>query len=193
MHAMTLCISRNVGCGLCANGSTATVFGSCVGCPAGSYGSAGICHPCAAGTYTASNGATACVACPAGRYSTTNATNGTRCAPCPRGTYANASGASTCLACAAPITLTGAPSEGYANQIGQEACTPRRTSCDPGYYINRTFDRTEDHACVRCAVSCGDAFCFVLPNSTLTPEATALSPGIISLPKNWCMFCLCML
>jgi hypothetical protein len=122
----------------------------CSSCPAGSFFDTALrlCQPCAAGTFTASEGKALCAPCAPGTASPANSTacavcapgsytpgpGMSRCEPCPAGTFSSLQGASLCRSCG-PGTRAFGP--------GLAACTlcPVQSSsngthclCDAGTY-----------------------------------------------------------
>ena len=181
-------------CNPAASVLNATSTGACALAPPGYYAVAGVCAPCAAGTYRYESGGTACLACPANASATGAAqtlcvcaagqyalyANGMQqCAPCPAGTVVVASACQTCDAGTAwtPFSpwLTGACGPGTFRATPASACQP----CALGTYAAGV----EATACVACATG---TYASAPGRSTC---ATCTAAGTYAQPYYGCVPC----
>lgn len=133
------------GCSLCPVGTYCPGDNNSYPCAAGSYSSeegASACNACPQGTYSDIIGAAYCISCPMGRYS--SVVGATSCSLCPQGTFSDVIGAIYCASC--PVgsfsNIEGAsscvlcPSGTYNDVIGAVECQ----NCGQGYnsYVGST-------------------------------------------------------
>ena len=156
-------------CELCGGGKTVVTKGApCTNCPLGTFTPDGrACVVCPAGTFAASVGLSACTKCPTGRYRTfsNSSSQATSCTLCPVGTYGNVTGLTGCLTCTSAL--------GWAGSQGQEQCSARRLSCDPGSFVNRTDEPTRDNVCVPCTPCAANEFVY---NTTTSQQPSLITP-----------------
>jgi hypothetical protein len=128
----------------------------CLLCPTGTYsGTASkVCVPCAAGSWSATNGSVFCTSCPAGTESSVErATSLASCTACKAGYYSSAPGSAVCSACPAgrycPLVVSGRTDTGFA--------------CTPGTYSQYPA-ASDSQTCVACPPG---SFCPI--NGTISP------------------------
>ena len=148
--------SDGTGCKPCNNGYYADNTFTCTACNKSTYGANGTCVACPPGQYGVNMKQTACVLCQPGLYN--GAAGLTTCQACGVGTFSAVAGQSSCQTCVG----------GFAPRPGLSACQPRRTSCDPGYFVNRTADPTSDNVCVPCTI-CGSSEIPILDQQYMDP------------------------